>query len=353
MIAMTQTPLVSAIVATYNRAHTVGKAIESIIQQTYRNIEIVIVDDGSTDSTLKKLEEFGDKVRVISQKNAGPAAARNRGIEECKGEIVTFLDSDDLWMPTFVEKQVYVMQRVGGDVPCCLSNSRLKFSDGSSSTSFAVALLRFTAEQGLWLNVGEVLATRFVMFTQMAAVRRAALERSGGFDESLWSLEDYDLALKLSFEGAWGFIREPLVIWHQGSSDSLSQKAYADQIRLKQNMIAIRERAFERAGRSKRFRSTRRLLARELKYGHLNLAATRMQSVDAFFPRKIAGLLHLVERARMFGFRRSPWFPKVRLQRVIETEQIGQPAASSCTGVAHLPRKLELASDDVKRQIKD
>jgi glycosyltransferase involved in cell wall biosynthesis len=353
MIAMTQTPLVSTIVATYNRAHTLGKAIESILQQTYRNIEIVIVDDGSTDATREKLAEFGDQVRVISQKNAGPAAARNRGIKECKGEIVTFLDSDDLWMPTFVEKQVYVLQGLGDDVPCCLSNSRLEFSDGSSSTSFDVALMRFTAEQGLWLNAGEVLATRFVMFTQMAAVRRAALERSGGFDETLWSLEDYDLALKLSFEGPWGFIREPLVIWHQGSSDSLSQKAYADQIRLRQNMAAIRERAFERAGHSNRFLSTRRQLARELKYGRLNLVATRMQSVGTFFPRKIAELLHLVERARMFGFRRSPWFPKVRQQRVIETEQTGRPAANPCMGVANLSPELELASDAAKRQIKD
>lgn len=313
---MTQKPLVSAIVATYNRAHIVGKAIESILRQTYENVEIIIVDDGSTDDTLQKLAEFGKRITVISQKNAGPAAARNRGIKESAGEIVTFLDSDDLWLPAFIERHVNLLNSAGETVPCSLANSWLEFSDGQRLTSFDVGLVRVPDAETIWVNAADVLATRFIMFTQMVAVRRWALERSGGFDENLWSLEDYDLALKLSFEGPWGLIREPLVVWRQGSSDSLSKKAYQDQIRLKQNMITVKERALKRLRQSGQFSPTGKILDRELKYAHWDLRAAQMEQRGTWFARRVAHLLHLAERARMVGYRRSPWFPRVEVKSI-------------------------------------
>jgi glycosyltransferase involved in cell wall biosynthesis len=91
---MRNLPLVTAIVATYNRANLVGKVIESILGQTYQNIGVVVVDDGSTDDTPNVLRQFGDRIRPIYQDNAGPGAARNRGIAAARGEIVAFLDSD-------------------------------------------------------------------------------------------------------------------------------------------------------------------------------------------------------------------------------------------------------------------
>jgi glycosyltransferase involved in cell wall biosynthesis len=308
---MTQKPLVSAIVATYNRAHIVGQAIESIIRQSYENIEIIIVDDGSTDATVQKLAEFGERITVISQKNAGPAAARNRGIKESTGEIVTFLDSDDIWLPSFIERHVTLLQNAGETVPCSLANSWLHFSDGQRRTSFDFAMLGVPDAESIWVNVADVLASRFIMFTQMVAVRRSALERSGGFDEDLWSLEDYDLALKLSFEGPWGLIREPLVVWHQGSAGSLSTKAYEDQIKLKQNMITVRARALSRLRGASQLPSTQKILDRELKYADLDLRAAQMERRGTWFARRIARLLCLVQRTRMFAYRRSPWFPKV------------------------------------------
>jgi glycosyltransferase involved in cell wall biosynthesis len=313
---MTQKPLVTAIVATYNRAHTIGEAIESIVRQTYKNIEIIIVDDGSTDATRQKLAEFGQRITVISQKNAGPAAARNRGIKESVGEIVTFLDSDDIWLPSYIERHVDLLRNAGESVPCSLANSWLEFSDGQRLTSFDVGLLRVPDAETIWVNVADVLATRFIMFTQMVAVRRWALERSGGFDENLWSLEDYDLALKLSFEGPWGLIREPLVVWRQGSSDSLSKKAYQDQTRLKQNMITVKERALKQLRQSGQFSSTRKIIDRELKYAHWDLRAAQMEQRGTWFARRAAHLLHLAERARMVGYRRSPWFPRVEVKSI-------------------------------------
>jgi len=329
---MTQKPLVSAIVATYNRAHTIGEAIESIVRQSYDNVEIIIVDDGSTDHTLQKLAEFGKRITVISQKNAGPAAARNRGIKESSGEIVTFLDSDDLWLPSYIERHVNLLRNAGESVPCSLANSWLEFSDGQRLTSFEVGLLRVPDADTIWVNVAEVLATRFIMFTQMVAVRRSALERSGGFDEDLWSLEDYDLALKLSFEGPWGLIREPLVAWRQGSSDSLSKRAYQDQITLKQNMITVKERALKRLRQSEQLSPTRKILDRELKYANWDLRAAQMEQRGKWFARRVAHLLHLAERARMAGYRRSPWFPRVEVKSIEVQSRVAKQ--SSTDGLA-------------------
>src|ERR1039457_5929793 len=105
--------LVSVIMPTYNRGYVVGEAIESILNQTYDNIEVVVVDDGSTDNTQEKLKEYGDRIRVVYQRNSGPAAARNRGIRAARGEIIAFLDSDDVWLPTILERQVSLLQQAG------------------------------------------------------------------------------------------------------------------------------------------------------------------------------------------------------------------------------------------------
>lgn len=113
---MTAEPLVSAIIATYNRADIVGEAIESILGQTYKNMEVLVVDDGSTDGTHEALRRFGNRIRVVRQENAGPGAARNRGIEVARGELIAFLDSDDIWMPTKLERQVRLLEKVGPTV---------------------------------------------------------------------------------------------------------------------------------------------------------------------------------------------------------------------------------------------
>ena len=93
-------PLVSVIIPTYNRAKMIRMTIDNVLEQTYRNFELIIVDDGSTDDTQSVLRGYGDRIRVVTQANAGPAVARNRGVEAAHGEIIAFQDSDDLWKPT-------------------------------------------------------------------------------------------------------------------------------------------------------------------------------------------------------------------------------------------------------------
>src|SRR5271156_951931 len=188
-------PLVTAIIATYNRGYIVCEAIESILQQTYGKVELIVVDDGSTDNTQDKLREYGERIRVIYQRNSGPAAAWNSGIQSSRGEIIAFLGSDDIWFPTFVERQVSVLQRCDQSVPCCLANAVLSFRNGKHTTAFDNAPVDPAHEEGIWSNVSDVLTTRFILFGQTVAIRRNALERVR-FDEGLRYLEDYDLALR-------------------------------------------------------------------------------------------------------------------------------------------------------------
>ena len=103
-------PLVSVIIPTYNRASTVSEAIESVLQQTYPNVEVIVIDDGSKDNTQEVLRRYAGRIRNIYQENAGQMVARNRGIRESRGEIITFLDSDDLWLAHCVERHVRALQ---------------------------------------------------------------------------------------------------------------------------------------------------------------------------------------------------------------------------------------------------
>lgn len=220
--------LVSVIIPTYNRAQTIERAVDSALEQTWKVIEIIVVDDGSADRTLDVLAKYGDKIRVIPQKNQGPSAARNTGIRAARGEVIAFLDSDDSWLPEKTERQVKLLQRTAtAGVGCCISNTRMVYTNRAATTSFALADLKPTYPEGIWRNPTEVLLTRFLLFNQAVAVRREVLEKAGHFRQDLRILEDYDLALRLSMCGPWTYTSDPLVVWHGGAENSLTAGATA------------------------------------------------------------------------------------------------------------------------------
>jgi glycosyltransferase involved in cell wall biosynthesis len=226
--------LVSVIIPTYNRGRTIARAIDSILAQTWKSIEIIVVDSQSTDETAKVLASYGNKIHVIQQPRNGPPAARNAGIKLAKGEIIAFLDSDDEWLPEKLERQVKLLKATeSAGVKCCVCNARMEFISGTL-TSFASADLYPKQSEGIWINPTEVLCTRFLFFNQVVAVRREALEQVGCFRSGM--MEDYDLALRLSLIGPWAFIADTLVVWHDQIEDSLTRKT---------NELERCERAFE------------------------------------------------------------------------------------------------------------
>jgi glycosyltransferase involved in cell wall biosynthesis len=232
-------PVVSVIIPTYNRAPSIGAAIDSALSQTYRALEIVVVDDGSTDDTQRVLGLFAPSIVNIHQENRGVAAARNAGINRSRGSIIMFLDSDDLWFPQTVETQVDVLEAAGTDVPCVMCNLTASRGDGSDVTMFADRKLHPEYSEGLWTNVQEILTTRFLFTNQTLAIRREALEIIGLFDESLWVMEDFDLAMRLSTLGPWAYTTQVLAIRREGFPNSLSALARSDPKRFNATVLAI------------------------------------------------------------------------------------------------------------------
>lgn len=303
-------PLVSAIIPTYNRAYLVKDAVDSILAQTYENIEVIVVDDGSTDNTLEVLSAYCNRIRVIRQENAGPAAARNRGIAASSGELIAFLDSDDLWLPEKLERQVKLLQSAGPTVSCCLCNIRMCWPD-KESNSFDIAALSPEIPEGIWLNVEEIIATRFLLFNQGAMIRRTVLEKIGGFDESLWLLEDHALALRLSLEGPWTFVRDPLVIWRESVEDSLSKRAQRDDFGLHQPLVTILEKHLQQVNEKRPHKRLQRYVSRELQSAQRQLKAASIRRAPIAGSSIAADLLRVMERYRRALFVRSPWFPKM------------------------------------------
>ena len=310
---MQQRPLVSAIIPTYNRASLVSDAIESVLAQTYPHVETIVVDDGSTDGTMDVLRRYGDRIQVISQPNAGPAAARNRGIAASHGGLIAFLDSDDIWLPGKLTRQVNLLQQLGDDVPCCLSNITMQWED-RKSTSFDVAWLEPAIAEGLWRNPDEILATRFVLFNQGVVIRREVLRELGGFDQRFRVLEDYDLALRLSLLRNWAFIKDPLAIWRENETNSLSKVAGQEDLHWKLPLLQILEKQLDRLSFGNDQEPLRKFLNRETKSLHLQVRVAELRS-KGFWGASIADeVVQHVERYRKAAFRRSPWFPKMRVE---------------------------------------
>jgi glycosyltransferase involved in cell wall biosynthesis len=229
--------LVSVIIPTYNRAKTIERAVNSVLAQTWKKLEVIVVDDGSTDRTDDILTAYGNKIRVIHQQNGGVSAARNTGIRNATGEIISFLDSDDEWLPEKTERQVKMLQLTkSSGVVCCICNARMLFSTGTV-TSFQTARLYPKQSEGIWNNPGQVLLDRFLLFNQVVAVWRKALDQSGYFREDLRIMEDYDLALRLALAGPWAFIADPMMVWHEDAGSGLSRNI--DQLDIRRRTLQI------------------------------------------------------------------------------------------------------------------
>lgn len=204
-------PKVSVIIPAYNSAQYVGEAVESALAQTYKDHEIIVVDDGSTDNTKEVLSPYTSRIKYFFQENRGAPAARNFGISRSRGRYVAFLDADDLWLPDKLEKQVMALE----------SNPHLAFV---SSGTYAVNAQNQII--GVWNknpqikeNFGNLLENNFI-YILTVVVRRDCLDKVGGFDERLFPSDDYDLWLRLAKRYPFGYIDAPLAKYriHQNNS---------------------------------------------------------------------------------------------------------------------------------------
>ena len=215
--------LVSVIVPVYNRADLVGKTIESILAQTYRKIEIIAVNDGSTDGSLELLHAYSarypGKMVVVDQQNTGQVRARNVGIQHAKGEFIAFLDSDDTWEREKLALQIPLFKSGVGLVYCAI-----KEVDQDNRVIRTVP-----CENGLRGSIYHELLIRNRMTGGSVVVSRKALDRVGLFDEALRAAENWDLWIRIARDFKVDYVSSPLVQYLKHSNNISSNNQLMTQ----------------------------------------------------------------------------------------------------------------------------
>jgi len=205
---MSAHPLVSIIIPTYNYGRYVRHAIDSALKQTYPNIEIIVVDDGSSDDTQAVLAEYGGKICSIRQENQGASAARNRGIREARGDYIAFLDADDAYRVENIKKKVAYLQS-HPEYAWCYSDWVWVDEQGKaymlgSEPEKSLAHLKARGDVLQKALLGYLLGTNVFLFS------RRVIDTVEGFDESLAVREDYDLYVRASANFAIGYVDQVL-----------------------------------------------------------------------------------------------------------------------------------------------
>jgi glycosyltransferase involved in cell wall biosynthesis len=202
---------ISVIIPTYNRANLVVNAIESALEQTYAPHEVVVVDDGSTDGTWEVLKKkFGDQIRYCWGENSGPSAARNRGIAEARGEWIAFLDSDDLWMPDKLDRQVKALEKYP-DCGVCFTNAKFVNSTALDTTVFEHDGKKFEGETGMLRDTLRHVANPPTgVWNPTMLIWSDILKQLGGFDLNLSLCEDDELIFRLGTVTKFCYVNLPL-----------------------------------------------------------------------------------------------------------------------------------------------
>jgi len=290
-------PLVSVILPVYNRETSISRAIESVLAQTYRPLELIVVDDGSTDGTRRVLEQFGSRITLLSQQHAGAYVARNLGLRHAAGELVAFIDSDDAWLPDRLSSQVPLMQReevglVFGDAVHVTPRGR------TSATSFRVS----PPHRGR--VAGEFAWANFVP-TVTVLVRRRCLDEIGGFPETNALSADYLAWFRIALRHELDYVDAPVAeytVHAEGISADLGRSIEARIALFSGELASAKDPAT---------RATLRRLLFNLSL-HLILAAARGRA------RSVVGPLRLAWRtaSATAGLAAWPWTAAFAMNQV-------------------------------------
>ena len=223
---MSYKPFISVVIPTFNRARQIQAALKSILEQTYQEIEVIVVDDGSRDGTGEALQQIisrqggnGKPVRYFFQPNQGQSAARNKGVEEARGEWVAFLDSDDVWLPEKLEWQVRAIEQFKGKSCACITDARLVDDLGMDTTVFRESGKRYQETLGMESGAARTLAeTREPFWVSTLLVRADVAKQVGWFDSHLQYAEDHDFLFRLSLVTSFCYVNMPLCLIDRSKS---------------------------------------------------------------------------------------------------------------------------------------
>jgi glycosyltransferase involved in cell wall biosynthesis len=214
---------VSVVIPTYNRGAMLAEAIDSVLAQDYQDFELIVVDDGSTDRTPAILESYREHLAVIHQNNQGVSSARNAGIAAASGQLIAFLDSDDLWKPQKLSVQVDFFRSNPEALICQTEEiwirNGIRVNPGKRHQKIAGMIFEPSLELCL-------------VSPSAVMIRRRLFETVGRFDESLPACEDYDLWLRISCQYPIHLIDTPLIVKRGGHDDQLSRRPGLDKFRI-------------------------------------------------------------------------------------------------------------------------
>jgi glycosyltransferase involved in cell wall biosynthesis len=240
-------PNVSVVIPAYNAAAFIADTVRSVLDQTYQDLEVIVVDDGSTDRTVECLQAFGNRIRVHQQANGGVARARHAGVQLASGAWIAFLDADDLWLPRKIERQL-------ADAPGAMSyTDRYNFGARGDVPETQGELIRM---RGGDLFVPLMREGNFITLTSVL-LRRELFETMGGFYTGLNGTEDWDLWIRIAERHSISYVDEPLVRYRYHAAGI--SRNYLRMSRERQQVIA---RAFElERGRTLGWRLKRQIWA--------------------------------------------------------------------------------------------
>lgn len=218
---------VSVIIPTYNRADLLPRAIGSVVNQTFGDFELIVVDDGSTDSTREVVGNFcraDSRIRYIHQENSGsPAAPRNVGIQQATGRYIAFLDHDDEWLPTKIEKQRSLFINAPADVGFIGCN--ILIVDSVAGEVLRIHDLNDYMGEGF---VKGVLGYNFVLTASAVIARKEVFRTVGGFDNALKIGDDLDMWLRISDKFGFDFVRDALVKYYVHKGNASRSQDFAE-----------------------------------------------------------------------------------------------------------------------------
>lgn len=263
-------PRVTAAIPTYNRGPLVVEALTSVLAQTYEDLEIVVVDNGSTDDTEERLRPYLDRITYVKQENRGRAGARNRAIEVARGAYIAFLDSDDTWLPDRLERQVPVLD---ADPETALVHGHVEVVDDGGRPVDAQTRLH----RRLWTKAHAApvtyagYANECRCFTSTVLVRRDVLQEIGGYDESI-GLEDLDLYLRIAMSHRIAFLDgAPLARYRFHGAQTANEELTRGQIAVSRKHLRI----LDGLPRSREHRLARRNFLLALSWSHHVLGESR------------------------------------------------------------------------------
>lgn len=207
-------PKVSVIIPTYNREDYISETIQSVLDQTHKDFEVIVIDDGSTDNTKEKLAPFLKNIKLLEQNNSERAVARNNGIKNSSGKYIAFLDSDDIWTPNKLEKQIDILDSKKDIILAYGQCERINEKGKKIKTAKR-------QREGYNGNVFEKLLYRNFVVSATSVIRRDYFEKTKGFETKYVPYEDWEFWIRYSLLGDFYFVNEPLGFYRIHSAQSV------------------------------------------------------------------------------------------------------------------------------------